>query len=437
MGGKIMRSALYTGAIIALAFTICVAWSSGAGAARTQQEDVGPIAGTVVAPNGERGAVVKAGPSESDRTLGYLRTGTKVQNYLDFRNGWVRVRNPFHGAWIPASYIEPQSGPATVARVDQPENCLKVRDGPGSQFEVVGCLAKGDTLTLTGYWTKDNWAQVSAPIEGWVYAGQITTNLAPSYQPRAVPVRRASGVSYPVYYEGPIIEDDDVYDYYYDYAYPVLSYAYGGYPWYWWWNRYHNKRYYGKRFWQSRGRYGRDWIDSTGRSTFGATGGRPGPVFGAGVDRRGGPRLGVTSGRGGTRVGVTSGRGRDWIDSTGLSTLGATGGRPGPVFGAGVDRRGRTRLGVTSGRGGSRVGVTSDRGGSRIGVASGRGGPRLGISSSSGRTGLGISRGGGVRFSAPRSAGFSGGGFRGGSVGRIGGMSMRSGGGGGRGGFRR
>ncbi len=387
-----MRSALYAGVLIVLAFTLCVASSSSVGAATTQHESVGPIAGTVVAPENERGVVVKAGPSSSDRSLGILRNGTKVKNYLEFQNGWVRVRTPFHGGWVQASYIQPQTAPAVVASVDQPDNCLRVRDGPGSEFEVVGCLAYGETLTLTGLWTEDNWAQISAPVSGWVYASQISTSLAPSYGPLPVPVQQASVRTYPVAYEQPVIVDTD--DYIYDYSYPADTYFYAGYPWYYWgpWfhkrfhkkfhpkfhPKFHTKNFYGKdfkHFGKSRRWDGRNWYVNRGRNAV------------ASIGRRGGvTRLGVASRSGGVRIGAS---------------------------------RGGARIGVSRRGAGFRVGASRGSG-FRISGASRRGGFRVGN----------ISRGGGFRV----------GGARGGFGGRIGGMSMRSGGGGfrgGRGGFRR
>jgi len=62
---------------------------------------------------------------------------------------------------------------AVVVGADTPDGLLRVRSGPGAQYEVIGWVKRGDVLELTGVRTNSNWAEVSAPIPGWVYAGQI------------------------------------------------------------------------------------------------------------------------------------------------------------------------------------------------------------------------------------------------------------------------
>ncbi len=69
-------------------------------------------------------------------------------------------------------------GQAFVARVDRPENCLRVRSGPGRSYETVGCAAKGDTLLLTGVFSKDGrWAQLDNSY--WVFFDQLRTDVRP------------------------------------------------------------------------------------------------------------------------------------------------------------------------------------------------------------------------------------------------------------------
>jgi hypothetical protein len=59
-----------------------------------------------------------------------------------------------------------------VTRVDLPENCLRIRSGPSTNYEIVGCANQGATLKLTGA-VQNGWAQVLEPVQGWVSGGQI------------------------------------------------------------------------------------------------------------------------------------------------------------------------------------------------------------------------------------------------------------------------
>ena len=77
------------------------------------------------------------------------------------------------GAGIP----QLRGGVATVVAVDQPENCLRIRSGPGSSYDVIGCAAVGQQLNLTGVWASNDWAQLAD--NGWVYGPQIQTDLRP------------------------------------------------------------------------------------------------------------------------------------------------------------------------------------------------------------------------------------------------------------------
>ncbi len=72
---------------------------------------------------------------------------------------------------------QPQGGVATVIGVDQPDNCLRIRSGPGDSYDVIDCANLGQQLNITGVWTSNNWAQLVD--NGWVYGAQIQTDLRP------------------------------------------------------------------------------------------------------------------------------------------------------------------------------------------------------------------------------------------------------------------
>lgn len=149
---------------------------------------------------------------------------------------------------------QPKGGIATVIGVDQPENCLRIRSGPGTSYDVIGCANMGDQLNITGVWTSNDWAQLAD--NGWVYGPQIETDLRP---PRAAYSR---GVSYAV--SEVVTPNYDDWSYLPDYGYD--TYWYGGIPiflynigvWYrfhpWWWHRGHQAWWWkdghrGRRAW--------------------------------------------------------------------------------------------------------------------------------------------------------------------------------------------
>lgn len=131
----------------------------------------------------------------------------------------------------------PTGGVATVMGVDQPDNCLRIRGGPGNSYDIIGCANMGQQLNITGIWTSNDWAQLAD--NGWVYGPQIQTDLRP---PNMAYSQRRSYV--PV---------DDEYLNYYDEAflpdYGYDTYWLGGVPiflynanvWFrhhpWWWHK--------------------------------------------------------------------------------------------------------------------------------------------------------------------------------------------------------
>jgi uncharacterized protein YraI len=144
----------------------------------------------------------------------------------------------------PSRQAPPQlvGGVGTVIGVDQPENCLKVRSGPGSSYDVIGCVLMGTELNLTGIWTSNDWVQLTG--DGWVYGPQISTDLRPPQETLSQSATYA--------YEYYPIEDYSSLDWDYLPDYGYATYWYGGipiivynsgvwwrhHPW-WWWSRHH------------------------------------------------------------------------------------------------------------------------------------------------------------------------------------------------------
>lgn len=138
---------------------------------------IGPITATVVAPDNSHGLTVRSGPSYGAPSVGVLALGSRVTNYPRFENGWVMLQSPMNGGWIRLDALQPVRSIAVVTNVDVPEMCLRVRSGPGVDYDVLGCAQMGERLQLTGFWSSNDWAEIEAPARGWVSAAQIRTNL--------------------------------------------------------------------------------------------------------------------------------------------------------------------------------------------------------------------------------------------------------------------
>ena len=144
----------------------------------------------------------------------------------------------------PSRQAPPQlvGGVGTVIGVDQPENCLKVRSGPGSSYDVIGCVLIGTELNLTGIWTSNDWVQLTG--DGWVYGPQISTDLRPPQETLSQSETYADEY-YPVEDYSSLDWDylpDYGYATYWDGGIPIIVYNSGvwwrHHPW-WWWSRRH------------------------------------------------------------------------------------------------------------------------------------------------------------------------------------------------------
>jgi uncharacterized protein YraI len=118
------------------------------------------------------GLTVRAEPSPQGQVIAYLSVGAKVTYEGEANNGWVRLSSPTAGGWVAESHLRSRNPEATVISVDNPEQCLRVRGGPGTDQEKVGCLPRGAMLKLTGT-VQNGWAQIVEPMAGWVTARQI------------------------------------------------------------------------------------------------------------------------------------------------------------------------------------------------------------------------------------------------------------------------
>jgi len=70
------------------------------------------------------------------------------------------------------------AGVAVVVGVDRPDNCLRIRSGPGASHDIIACVPAGESLNLTGVFSQDGrWAQLDT--NGWVFFGQLKSDVMP------------------------------------------------------------------------------------------------------------------------------------------------------------------------------------------------------------------------------------------------------------------
>ncbi len=97
---------LFQSTVLAAAIFIAGTLSTSAQQFSINGQLVGPIVATVAGMDSQQGVPVRSEPSLSGRVLGYLTPGTRVQNYPEFVNGWVRIQEPMNGAWIEVSNLK-------------------------------------------------------------------------------------------------------------------------------------------------------------------------------------------------------------------------------------------------------------------------------------------------------------------------------------------
>jgi uncharacterized protein len=141
------------------------------------------------------GLTVRAEPSRNGAVMAYLPVGSKVTYEGAASNGWVKLSAPTAGGWVTGSYLGAGKAEASVIGVDNPEQCLRVRSGPGTNHEKIGCLPKGAKIKLTGT-VQSGWAQIVEPMAGWVTARQIQApGLFPAKQATSGAQRERHGAS--------------------------------------------------------------------------------------------------------------------------------------------------------------------------------------------------------------------------------------------------
>ena len=155
---------------------------------------------------------VRRGPAPTYASFTTLARGTQV-TVLEFSRAWVRVDTAQGQGWIYAGFLSRGSASASAAaspggaviggrtpfsllRADMfPAGStatvdfashVNVRRGPGNNYSAFTHVARGDVITILGYYL--GWARLNTPSgEGWMFAGFLMND--------AVRAARASNVA--------------------------------------------------------------------------------------------------------------------------------------------------------------------------------------------------------------------------------------------------
>jgi hypothetical protein len=214
---------------IAAALSQAPAWPNQP-ARRMVGEINGTVAATVAKADDPKGLTIRSEPSSSGRPVAYLALGATVNGPTVYKDGWVKVDAPPYHGWVSSANLQAVGGLATVASVDRPENCLRIRSGPSTSYPVVECARIADKLVVTGFWSNNNWAVLQD--KGWVYGPQINAASKPARSASAGPAERvrtavqsvSRGRSTVFENDFPVEEFIPSYDYSYDYYEPYWSY---------------------------------------------------------------------------------------------------------------------------------------------------------------------------------------------------------------------
>lgn len=194
----------------------------------------GFVYATVAKADDAQGLAVRGEPSLSGQAMAYLALGTEIKGSSAYRDGWIRVEGQqFHG-WVSLANLKALGGQAEVVAVDRPENCLRIRSGPASSYQVIACARVDEKLQLSGFWGENDWAELAS--RGWIFGPQISAEFKP---PRTAVAgsRISSGSSSQPVESGPQVYTGSSYDYSYN---PYYSYLDS----YWYWPRYRRHFYY-------------------------------------------------------------------------------------------------------------------------------------------------------------------------------------------------
>ncbi len=130
---------------------------------------------------------VRSGPSASNSVVTSVPQGTTyaVTGRLA-DNSWIEISGNGFTGWVNARYVtlsgnlsgvtvKNSSGASAAVQV-QSNASLRIRRGPGTQYNRVAAFARGAVATVIGRTADSTWLQIrtSDGVEGWVSANFVT-----------------------------------------------------------------------------------------------------------------------------------------------------------------------------------------------------------------------------------------------------------------------
>lgn len=128
--------------ILSLTWLAILCWTNSAWA------DTGVIKGSVVN--------IRSGPGTNYQIVGTVYQGTQV-TVSQQQGDWYKITIGNTTGWVNGSYITVQA----AAKVTVTGTTVNLRSGPGTNYDIVGQVAKGDTLTYLG--SEGSWYKVQTP----------------------------------------------------------------------------------------------------------------------------------------------------------------------------------------------------------------------------------------------------------------------------------
>jgi uncharacterized protein YraI len=133
---------------------------------------------------------LRSGPGAEYAIITVLSAGTQVvpiSYSSDYRWAYIQVVGSNALGWVNANYVvaggyvppaPPPQTPPTYGNAVVNTGRLNVRQGPAANFGVAGKLTYNDAITLVARNADASWAQISAPINGWVSLRYINTSVS-------------------------------------------------------------------------------------------------------------------------------------------------------------------------------------------------------------------------------------------------------------------
>ncbi len=145
---------------------------------------------------------VREGPGTNYKAIGYLVRNDIVE-VLEFNadKSWAHVRRLSDNltGWSSSQYLEKIATtppPPTTDKYRVTANVLNVREGPGTDFKVIGTLTLNTVVTAIGVNSDGTWRQItsSSGLTGWCSAQYLTpVTPAPTPDPNPPPADAVTG----------------------------------------------------------------------------------------------------------------------------------------------------------------------------------------------------------------------------------------------------